>query len=134
MEISFNSNTKLQEIQEQFVAYFPHLKIEFFKDLNGDHRLTANEQMRNDQMKIADLLGKPIQGSISFDGTLTVAEFEQKLKENFGFEIQVFRKSGNTWLVTQQTDSRSLNDQEAIACEMANPVEQPEPGDYQDHE
>jgi hypothetical protein len=52
----------------------------------------------------------------------------------FGLDVQVFRKSGNTWLVTTKTDDWTIAEHNKRAKEMANPVEAPEPTDYQEHD
>jgi hypothetical protein len=48
--------------------------------------------------------------------------------------LQVFRKSGNTWLVTTNTDSKTFAEQEAMALEMNRPIERTTPTDYQEHD
>lgn len=42
---------------------------------------------------------------------MPVAAFEQRLQEEHGLSVQVFRKSGEFWLETIQTDNLSLERQ-----------------------
>ncbi|MDE3144966.1 MAG: hypothetical protein KGL19_12475, partial [Bacteroidota bacterium] len=43
--------------------------------------------------------------------TMTVSELEQKFNDIYGLSTQVFRKSGNIWLVTTVTDKWTLEEQ-----------------------
>jgi hypothetical protein len=42
---------------------------------------------------------------------MTVSELEKSFTEIYGLYTQVFRKSGNIWLVTTITDNWTLNEQ-----------------------
>jgi hypothetical protein len=134
MEIKFTSATSIEEIQHQFTSFFPHLKLGFFKDLNLDQILTANELVRNDQLKLSELSEKIVSGTMEFDPLKTILDFEESILLNYGLQVQVFRKSGNSWLVTTATDSKTFAEQEAMALEMNRSIEKAEPYDYQEHE
>ena len=134
MEIHFNPETTIKEVQHQFTLAFPHLKLGFFKDLNHDQVLTADELIKNEKVKFSELTEKSVSGSFFFDSDKTILEFEKSVLDEFGLQLQVFRKSGNTWLVTTNTDSKTFAEQEAMALEMNRPIEQNAPTDYQEHD
>ena len=134
MEIHFNPETTIKEVQHQFTLAFPHLKLGFFKDLNHDQVLTADELIKNEKVKFSEFADKSISGTLFFVSNLTIVEFERSVLEQFGFHLQVFRKSGNTWLVTTSSDSKTFAEQEAMALEMNQPIEKNVPTDYQEHD
>lgn len=134
MEIHFNPETTIEEVQHQFALAFPHLKLGFFKDLNQDQILTADELIKNEKVRFSELTEKSVSGSFFFDSDKTILEFEKSVLDEFGLQLQVFRKSGNTWLVTTNTDSKTFAEQEAMALEMNRPIEQNAPTDYQEHD
>jgi hypothetical protein len=134
MEIHFNPETTIEEVQHQFTLSFPHLKLGFFKDLNQDQILTADELIKNEKVRFSELTEKSASGSFHFDSAKTILEFEKSVLDEFGLQLQVFRKSGSTWLVTTNTDSKTFAEQEAMALEMNRPIELNAPTDYQEHD
>ncbi len=134
MEIYFTPETTIEEVQNQFILAFPHLKLGFFNDLNKDQILTADELVKNEKVSFSELAVKPSSGKLVFDSKSTILEFEKSVFEQFGIQMQVFRKSGKTWLVTTNTDSKTFAEQEAMALEMNQPIERAAPADYQEHE
>ena len=110
------------------------MKLGFFKDLNQDQILTANELIRNDKLKFSELFDETVSGTLVFDPQKTIADFEKSVLNKYGLQVQVFRKSGNTWLVTTSTDSKTFAEQESMALEMNRPIEKSEPSDYHEHE
>ncbi len=134
MLLHIEKNMSLAEVQAAFSLSFPFLKIGFFIDSNKDNTLTADEQIKNLKMTIGSIREIDSDGDLRIEGAMTPKQVEYAFKNSFGLDIQIFRKSGNTWLVTTSTDDRSLNEQNEIAREMSSPAESPELPDYQDHE
>jgi hypothetical protein len=52
----------------------------------------------------------------------TVAYFEQFFQNELGMPVQVFRKAGDTWLETIQTDHLTLLKQNAMGFESARRI------------
>lgn len=134
MEIYFTQETTIEEVQHQFMLAFPHLKLGFFNDLNKDQILTADELIKNEKVRFSELAAKSSSGKLIIDSKQTIFEFEKSVYEQFGIQVQVLRKSGNTWLVTTNTDSKTFAEQEALALEMNQPIERIAPTDYQEHD
>lgn len=134
MELHLHSTITLGEIQDEFSSYFKYLKLGFFVDKNADNKLTADEQVKNRHVKLGELNKSIDATEFKILASMTASQLEKKFKESFGLDVQVFRKSGMNWLVTNQTDEWTLEQQNAKAIEMDKPVDAPEPGDYQEHE
>ncbi len=106
MEITIHDSFKLCEIQEEFSKHFPYLKLEFFEFAPGAKKVFSKAYLITDTDKT---LGEKRHihraGHISINGHQKVNTLEQHFLENFGVDIQVFRKSGNVWLQTTTTDN-----------------------------
>ncbi|MBX2985506.1 MAG: hypothetical protein LC109_14315 [Bacteroidia bacterium] len=108
MSITITPQTTLQEIKTAFHQKFDSLKIDFFIDLNKDENYTSNERVSDYESTLSDLGGKGIDGVISINDSSTVSEVEMSFRELFGVIVQIFRKRGNSWLMTSATDNFTL--------------------------
>src|SRR5690606_8331305 len=61
--------------------------------------------------RLIDVTGVLKEGKFSLDPSFTVAAFEEKMQQDHGLPVQVFRKSGDLWLETVQTDGLTLEAQ-----------------------
>lgn len=101
----------MREVQSAFNSQYPYLKIEFFRTRPKKavpttaanrlmHYLTVNQarlNKRNGQLELSD--------------SMKVADLEQAFHDNYGLNVQVFRKSGRIWLETTMTDGWTLKQQ-----------------------
>lgn len=113
MELKLTISTTVKNVKEQFVHYFPYLKLEFFmhrKDNDG----SGQEEKVNDNLYLWELTGVLKEGTYYFNAMLSVAEFEQNLQYKYGLPVQVYRKYGECWVDTLQTDDLSLEKQNAM--------------------
>lgn len=114
MKISIGPDTTLVEIQGAFQQAFPYLKIEFFtkshRAFKGSH---AKFLIQDLDQKLRDVLLAPKTGTLEITPEMPTYQAENLFEEKFGLHVQVFRKSGETWLVTSVTDKLSLAKQNA---------------------
>ncbi len=122
MKLILTPSTTIGDLKKQFASCFPNLRLEFF---NEEHRQgqssSMNKKLVNDT-SLSLISGITAQKYFQFEPTATVAEFEQGLQNEFDLSVQVFRRSGNVWLETIQTDSLTLEKQNAMASESARPI------------
>lgn len=118
MILRINKDTKINQIQHEFSKRFPNLKIEFFTDKNKDGQLTANEMIHDTEVNIGSIREIGHDGIYDIDGLVTVAELEKNFYDIFGVYVQVFRKSGNTWLMTTTTDHLTLSEQNHLSSKQ----------------
>lgn len=113
MKLSISKRTTVKEVKDQFSALFPYLKLVFFqcKHAEGERSLPAHQLPENSLL--SDQLPTVTEGFFHFMPSDTVGEFEQRLQQEHGLPVQVFRKSGSVWLETVQTDHLSLDQQNA---------------------
>lgn len=111
MKIEINDHRKIFAIQEEFSKLFPWLKLEFFEK---PHRI-GGPSPKKDIVSSSKTLGQcrtvHDSGAITISPGMTVAELEQSFRDVYGLSVQVFRKSGKSWLETTVTDSWTLEKQ-----------------------
>jgi hypothetical protein len=112
MYLVINGERLISEIQTDFSAVYPFLKIEFFK--NGKtrrDRYPANKLIPATQPIKTAWHWKKDNGLLNLSDNLTVTDLENELMDQFGLSAQVFRRSGNIWLETTITDNWTLKQQ-----------------------
>lgn len=134
MEIIINKNEKLKDIQQQFQEHYPFLKIEFYKKAHEEGEGSKPKTQLDSNLTIGEVQQVSKEGLLHIRAATKVAELESDMAEQFGLQVQVFRKSGNAWLQTTKTDDWTLAEQNQTAAEMDKNVSAPEPGDYHEQE
>jgi hypothetical protein len=111
MRLHIGPGDLIGDIQKEFNAVFPFLKIEFFNtksfsrpDFSAHQIIPPNKKIGDNQLAVAD-------GDIDIDEQMKVRDLEKKIKDQFNLTIRVFRKSGNLWLETTMTDNWTLQQQ-----------------------
>lgn len=112
MYLEINGERLISDIQQDFGAVYPFLKIEFFRNGNiRRDRYPVNKLIPASQPVKTAWHYKQEKGLLTlFDG-MTVTDFENALMDQFGLSAQVFRRSGNIWLETTITDYWTLKQQ-----------------------
>lgn len=109
MEIIIHDDVKLFEIQQAFQEAFPFLKLEFFRPaVPGEQMYAGARLVKEHQKTLHDIRGRHNTGVINIHGHQTAGALEKRFADDFGILAQVFRKSGNNWLFTTQSDSWTL--------------------------
>jgi hypothetical protein len=118
MKIIIAGERSLQEIQHEFNAAYPYLKIEFFPP---QHKKPSPAATRLGKvLRIDEARKQRNTGDLMLDDELKVSELEKELSEIYGLNAQVFRKSGNIWLETTMTDGWTLKQQNDHGRELSN--------------
>lgn len=118
--LEISDDKQLKEIKTLFSAKFPHLKIEFFGEDHDAGEASSYKSMYDDEMYMKDIRSVHADGELSIDGHTKTGTLENKFKEHFGVNVQVWRKSGNMWLQTTTTDDWTLSQQENKGVEYDN--------------
>lgn len=109
MNILIKDNLTISDIQKEFEHQFQFLKLMFFKKSHKDAEGSPKKDLLSGSTKITNIRHK--NGKITFDEDTTVTELENLFKEHFGLNVQVFRKSGKSWIETTVTDKWTLKKQ-----------------------
>lgn len=111
MKIIINDHRKIFAIQKEFSELFPNLKIEFFTKPHQSGGSSPKKMMKHPSKTLGECRVVHTKGMLSITPGLTVADLEQNFSCVYGLSVQVFRKSGKTWLETNTTDGWSLEEQ-----------------------
>lgn len=121
MKIQINDDRKIYAIQEEFSGLFPWLKLEFFSKPHKTGGGSPKKQMVPSSRTLGETRTIHDSGTITITPTMTVAALEQAFHEVYGLSVQVFRKSGKSWLETTVTDSWTLEHQNAQGKILSEP-------------
>jgi hypothetical protein len=119
----------IYELQQEFNTAYPFLKLHFY--LPGP--IAAGQHGKPvDKSFLLKTAGLKNEGEIDISGTVTVANLERSMRDQFGLRAQVLRNSGNIWLETTMTDEWTLRQQNEHGREIThgNTPEEQMPGDY----
>lgn len=103
---SYFSRPFLRAIEKEFNSIYTYLKIEFPKTA-FEPRDNGNEASEGETIRAHDLL----HDNAGMDDGMTVRELEAALLALVAMPVQVFRKSGNTWIETKMTRDWTLKQQ-----------------------
>ena len=109
LRLYVDNKYSVENIQKQFNAYYPFLKLEFFTN-----QRTTKSFFKPAPIACAvvnELFSKNMEGTINVEKLRTVAEVENEFKNEFGLSAQIFRLSGNVWIETTLTDDWTLEKQ-----------------------
>lgn len=98
----------IAQIQEEFSALFPGLKIEFYKSRHQSNEGSPVIDQLSADMKIANVRSQHNEGDFDINPEMTVAQVEKGLADQFGLNVQIFRRSASIWLQTSATDHWTL--------------------------
>lgn len=135
MYLEINGERSISDIQKDFCAVYPFLKIEFFR--NGTirrDRYPANKMIPATMLVKNAWHWKKDNGLLPLGDDMTVTDFENALMDQFGLSGQVFRRSGNLWLETTITDYWTLKQQNDHGREITvgnNRIINPDRPDYE---
>jgi len=131
MKIRLAQEFTIAEVQHAFQEVFPYLKLVFFSKPHKAFKGSAAKYLIQDKnQKLGSIEKEPKEGVLYLEPEMPTWQVERLFEEEFGLHVQVFRKSGNTWLETSVTDSLSLEQQNAkgrasenIHFEFVDPID-----------
>ena len=114
MKILISSSQTIAAVQEVFQEAYPYLKLVFFtKPHRAFKGSPAKYLVQDREQKLGDITKPLKEGALYLEPEMPTWQVERLFEEEFGLHVQVFRKSGNTWLETSVTDDLSLEQQNA---------------------
>lgn len=111
MKISINDHRKIFALQQAFATAFPYLKLEFFAKPHQEKGRPSRKFVKHPSVTVGDCRTLHNTGNITITENMTVAELERRFADVYGLGVQLFRKSGTTWLETSVTSDWSLSEQ-----------------------
>lgn len=102
---------KIKDIQRAFSQMFPALKVEFFSGQHAEGEGSPMKTRLDSGLTLSQVRSAHSEGDFVVRRDMSVGQFEREFFEQFGLNIQVFRRSGNIWMQTTATDSWTLEEQ-----------------------
>jgi hypothetical protein len=122
MELLITDDMKLYEVQQFFRDIFPYLKLEFFNQNASKETRFHKENMIHDLHKtLHQVRGKHNTGVIDINDHMRASDLENRFLQDYGLLVQVFRKAGNNWLFTTESDTQTLAILNARGEELSHP-------------
>lgn len=121
-------NKPIGQIKKEFNENFPALKIEFYNKKNR----------KREGFRFKGSLDENVKGTLSSNATIgqvctihgggavtitpsqTVVAVEQDFLTNYGLNVEVFYKSGDTWFQTTSTEHWTLSEQVVRAAAIVD--------------
>jgi hypothetical protein len=130
MNLTIRPNRLISEIQQEFNAMFPFLKLEFFRNRPGRSLEYSQNNIIGNNHKVSDGQGVLTDGSLTIEPLMTVKQLEKDFRSEFSLAVQVFRRSGNVWLETTMTDGWTLQHQNEHGRELSTEKKKEENPDF----
>lgn len=109
MFLQISDSMTVGEVQERFNECFPFLDIAFYSRPHLPFEGSDQKYRYGAATRIADIRKKHVNGVLEIKSWNTTADVEQKLKEIFGLNIQIFHYDPlDGWLQTTISDSLTL--------------------------
>jgi hypothetical protein len=121
MEIFLSSESSIKEINKEFTKFFPCLKLEFYPRKHKPGETSLLEHRFSERTSLKEINKNFVPGMIKFNLFDSVADLEQRFQKHFDLSIQVFRRTGEIWVETVQTDNLSLQVQNHMGHIPATP-------------
>jgi len=120
MTLQLKKNKTVGDLQSEFNAVFPYLKIDFYKLVHGKPGLSIRQKLP--QTALLYTLENSQEGELEVPDTMTVGQLEKTFFDKFRMNIQVARKSGSVWLEPTITDGWTLKQQNEHGKELSEAV------------
>ena len=105
------------DIQNAFSEKYSLLKIKFYTSAHQEYEGSRITEEVTENKALNDLNSSIAKGDIDISGSVTAKVLESEFEKKYGLHIQVFRKSGDTWLQTSKTDHWTLDKHQQKASE-----------------
>ena len=123
MKITIKSDKKITEFQQEFTAFFPYLKVEFFTHPHDEGAATGSKYMISKRTKtLGELAEIQDESDFVFTPEMTVGIFEQALWNQYALAVQVFRKSMGSYIETTTSDKWTLSKQNSEGDESSHSI------------
>ena len=117
MKLNISSDLTIGQLQTEFATFFPNLKPVFFTKPHAAYKGSPAKFIVSErETRLSTLSAKvPERAFLMLELEMPVWQLERLFESEYGLHMQIFRRSGNTWLETSVTDDMSLEQQEKKA-------------------
>lgn len=109
MLLQIDDTMTIDEVQDRFQECFPYLQIRFYSKPHESGQASEKKDLYAPDFRIGHIRRKHRNGELEIKSWDTTASIEQKMKDQFGLNIQIFRyDSIGCWIQTTLSDTLTL--------------------------
>lgn len=108
MQIYISEDATIANIQREFQAAYPCLRLEFYQQPHLAGQASPAAERISPETSIDDIRMIHAFGWIDISDNRTAVEVEYDFRHIMGLNAQVLRRSGHLWLETTSTDDWTL--------------------------
>jgi hypothetical protein len=116
-----NDQLLISEVQKQFTETFPFLRVNFFRPVWNSSFIQLQPKIAAGE-RLINLKKTGQDGNFKISPQDKIALVEQNFRRQYALEALIMLRSGNNWLITNQKDNYTLEQQNALGIET--PVEE----------
>jgi hypothetical protein len=110
MILHINDRRLIREIQMDFNAYYPYLRMEFFNQPHAPLSSSAESDKVSPYIKAGSVRKKHHDGAIHILPNTTVKELEEMIRKECHLTIQIYHYTLSGWIPTDVADLATLED------------------------
>lgn len=115
MLLFINDNRTVEDLQDHFNECFPYLKLEFYKEADGNIKARDKSNIVRPNTAISAIRNKSFSGFLDIKSWYKTSKVKHDFKNIFGLNVQILRRHGHEWIPTSYSDELSLQQQSELA-------------------
>jgi len=117
MLLKIEESLTINQINADLHQKFPYLKLVFFNKKNHNRANETKARVTELDKQLGLLFPAMRNAHINVSGNMQARTLEQKIEDLTGITVQIFRRSGKSWLETLTTDNKTLCELSKMAVE-----------------
>jgi len=109
--ITITAEKTLDQINDEFKAHFPHLRLKFYTEKHGAGEESSLWDTANMKLPLSEVGAFDHEEKLSIDGHQKVSTFESKFQDMYGLGVQVMYFKDGKWHQTRTSDDWTLSQQ-----------------------
>jgi hypothetical protein len=109
--ISITAEKTLDQINEEFKAHFPHLRLKFYTEKHGTSEESSLWDTANMKLPLSKVGNFDHEDHLSLEEDQKVSSFESKFQDMYGLGVQVMYFKDGEWRQTRTSDDWTLGQQ-----------------------
>jgi hypothetical protein len=109
--ITISAHKTLHQINEEFSARFPDLRLTFYTEKHGVGEESSLWDTANMKLPLSQVGTCEQDEDFTLSGEMSVSDFEAKFQDRFGLGVQIMYFRAGSWHQTRSSDDWTLAQQ-----------------------
>ena len=110
MYIEINDTTTFREIEEVFAAYYPWLRLAFYRTEHQPFEASPEQEALSPGLRVGDFRKTHVTCLLYINPLEQVQQLEKELQQLFSLPAQVLYKEKNAWVQSTGMDTFTLKE------------------------